>query len=140
MIEKAIYALLSADVGVQKLVGNRIYPLLTPEAEPASGGEGAYPAISYFQVSEVRFPSITGDKPQMVKARFQIDALANRYLDARGCKKAIANALDLFAGPVVTDEGTAQIRGIFGVGAHDRFDEAAKEYDTVSDFEVFYVE
>ena len=122
--EEAVYALLSQDVGVAEIVGDRIYPLTTPE-------EGTYPALSYWRVSGPREHALDGPAGY-AHPRIQVDAWANDYATAKSLIEAAIAALDGYRG----NAGGVNVIGIFALGDHDVFEPRTKTFHRAADFEV----
>jgi hypothetical protein len=115
---------------VSAIVGNRIYPLLTPE-------EGTYPALSYFRVDGPREHDLTGPAG-LARPRIQVDAWANDYPTAKALITAVIAALDGYSGTVAG----VLIVGITIAppGDHDLYEERTKSFHRAADFEVMHGE
>jgi hypothetical protein len=89
--DEEIYARVSGDAGVAALVGTRVYPLLAPQG-------AAYPFIRYQKISRVgeavAFDAVNG----VVNARFQFDAYAVTFTEARAIQDAVRACLDDWRG------------------------------------------
>lgn len=92
MVEEAVRALLVADPAVSALVSARVYPAPLPQSP-------ALPALSYQRISATRTRSQEGPSGR-ARCRFQVDAWASTYDDARQLAAATRRALDGFRGVV----------------------------------------
>lgn len=101
--EHAIYSKLSTTLAITQLVGSRIYPNVIPQTS-------TYPAIRYQRISGPRVHSLTGPSG-LASPRFQIDAVAQSYLEAGAVADAVRVALDGFRGVVagVSVEGVIHL-------------------------------
>lgn len=104
--ERTLYSILSSTGAVTQLVGDRIYPVQIDQ------GAGL-PAIAYQQISGPREHNVSGPIG-WVRARYQITAWADTYLDAIDLATAIRVAVDGYSGTIaglvidhifVVDEG-----------------------------------
>lgn len=101
-IESGLFAFLSANTGIQAVVGTRIYPLRVPEG-------ATLPALAYHKVSGPSEHSKDGDM-SLNHPRFQITCWAATYAAAKAGRTAVSAALNGFAngsvmgGSVVVDQ------------------------------------
>lgn len=124
--EEALFAILSNDAGVTAIVGDRIYPLQTPE-------EGQYPALSYWRVDGPREHALDGPAG-LARPRMQVDAWANDFRTAKAAIEAVIEALDGYRGTVAG----VSIVGILALNDHDIFEPSTRTYHVAADFEVMY--
>jgi len=124
--EEALFAILSGDDGVKAIVGDRIYPLMTPE-------EGKYPAISFFRIDGPREHALDGPAG-LARPRMQVDVWANDYRTARNAIEAVIAALDGYRG---TAAGVF-IAGILAQNDHDIFEGRTRTYHCAADFQIMY--
>ena len=130
MIESAVYKLLSSDAGVAATINGGIWPVVMPEFV-------VYPAISYIVVDSP--PVQTVHAPvNLAHPRFQINAWANSYLEAKQVTDAVRVCLDGFIGDVTTDSGVVQIRGIVFEDDRDSYEHDSRTFQVSRDFIVWY--
>ncbi len=127
MIEQGIHDLLLADTAVSGLIGNRLYPLMLPEA-------AMFPAASYQLISAIEQYTLDGPLG-LTQARLQIDAWGQTYGSAKILAAAIHAVLNGYDGTL--DEGTAVFE-IERDQATDGFDPNSRLYRVQSDFMILY--
>jgi len=74
MIEQTIFTVLSTDASVSGLVGNRIYPLRSPQ-------KAEFPLVVYTRVSSARISNLDGEN--IANPNFLIDCWATSYAQAK---------------------------------------------------------
>lgn len=107
-IESAFVARLEAYSGLSALVSNRIYPNPAPQNTAA-------PFVTYFQVSKTRFSGF-GSDTTLREARFQFDAYAATFSEARAVSEQIEAAFDRWtnsSGTVVTGSFPGNVTASF---------------------------
>jgi len=90
----AINTLLKADVGVDSLVGDRIYPAIIP-------AKVVYPAVVYSELSQVYEYSKDG-REDSGNHSFDVDTYAKTYKSAHEIATAVFEALDWYTGTINT--------------------------------------
>ncbi len=93
-IETALFAILHSDATIEGIVSDRIFPNIVQQGE-------AMPAITYQQISGPRDQTMDGPSG-LVQTRFQINCLAEKYIDARTLAEAVRKELDGYHGTVNT--------------------------------------
>lgn len=136
MVEAGIAQRISANSGVQALLGNpaRVYPMVEPE-------NPAYPCARYRVISNPSTYLVSGAPARYANIRIQVDSLSGgasgaRYSDAKAAQAAIRTALDLFVGTL--PDGT-KVTGIFVKNETDGYGQDGRTYVCSTDFEVNYV-
>lgn len=129
MLNEAIKSILGNDATLQSLVGDRIYPLLTPE-------NGQYPSISYFHVDEPHENEIATGRAGLATPRIQIDAWSNDFDEVWAVSQAIFNALDSFRGTVAGVE----IVGALCIDRRDFYEQESKTFHVATDFQISHHE
>ena len=95
MIESSISTFLLADAILSGLIASRLYPLKLPQ-------KPTLPAVTYQRISGERVHDMSGASG-LAEPRFQFDAWADKYLDAKSVADAIRKRLDGFKGLAETD-------------------------------------
>jgi hypothetical protein len=95
MIAAGIYAHLSQDIGVAALVGERIFPLIIPQARAASLLR--QPCLVYARVGAQRQQKYCGTEG-LVRSDFQLDCYAPSFDQSKDLAAATRAALIDFAG------------------------------------------
>lgn len=91
--EKAVAALLNADVGVSALVGTKIYGAAAPDETPA-------PLLVYRKVSADRAEQLSPEPVQLVEAQIEVLCVASTYPELKALGEAVRLALVGRAGTV----------------------------------------
>lgn len=116
MMEKAFVALLLGSETVERLVGERIYPVTRPQGSPS-------PCIVYNGFAPEQVMTTTG-RADLSGKRVQVTAYAKTYPEAKAIEAALNARLIGFAGVV---DGV-EFQGIFeNGGAGDGFEHAAPD-------------
>lgn len=89
-IERAIYAVLAADVGVGSLAGDKIRPLVAFE-------DDATPYVVYQRITSEHHDHLSGTSG-LARARVQVTAWGNDYGEAKVLATAVRAALDDWSG------------------------------------------
>lgn len=89
-VEKAVYAILSANAGVTALISTRIYPTVIPQ-------DVALPAVAYQRIS-TRPLHTQGNPATIARIRVQTTALATTYAQAKSVAAAVKAALNGYRG------------------------------------------
>jgi len=131
-IEEAIYAHLIADSGVSALVSTRIYPLMIPQ-------DIALPAIAYQRISGPRQTAHDGPI-EIAAGRFQITCQGTSYGSAKDVANAVRQALDGYAGPVVSGAESVTVEGSFLKNEWDGYEFAGETRVVRLDFMIYYQE
>jgi F420-dependent methylenetetrahydromethanopterin dehydrogenase len=97
MIEQAVPALLLAATGVTSVVGNRIDPLVIPQADP--GKKPQMPRLVYQVITRERSKDRCGTV-DLVRTSMQIDAYGKTYAQAKAAAAACVAALLDYRGTV----------------------------------------
>ncbi|MDE2103672.1 MAG: DUF3168 domain-containing protein [Patescibacteria group bacterium] len=132
MIEDAIFTVLSTNAGVVAIVAARIYPALLPQ-------EPIYPALAYTFISESTLPAMGVDMTS-VRRRLQVSCWDLTMTGAQALADAVTTALSRYQATVTGTWGSITIDDIYREGIHDLFDEQARKFHRVVDFEVVYEE
>ena len=119
---------LEAVTGVTDLVGTRIYPNLLPQSP-------TYPALTYQQVSGPRIESLQGHSG-LAHPRFEFNAFAETYIEARDIIEQVRLALEGFSGTV----DSVDIDGINLLDSRDFFEDSLGVHRRDMDFEVWHHE
>ena len=127
-VEDAIYSRLIGFAGLSALVGIRVYPSLLPQ-------KVTYPAVRYSRVSGERLRSHSGASG-LAMPRFQIDAWAETYDEAKAVAKQIRLALDNFSGTVAT----VKIHAAFLDSDRDLYDDKAEVFAVSADYTIAHQE
>jgi hypothetical protein len=133
-IESAIYARLSGFAALSALVAARIYPSEAPSNPTA-------PYVVFRRVSDFR-PAAMGSDTGIVRARFQIDSVAeaasgaSAYSTALAVRQAAMDALKRYRAPA----GDPVIQDVFLLLTADLYDADTRRHVLIADFEVNYVE
>ena len=90
MVEKAIFNILSSDLGVSALVGLRIFPVYIPQGE-------SKPAITYQQLGGPRDHTTDGASG-FVESSFQVQCWAETYAGADDLADKVRLAMDGISG------------------------------------------
>lgn len=128
-IEELIYSRLAGFAGLAALVGTRIYPNELPQ-------DVAKPAIRFRLIADdVPQPQQVTGATDLVRARYQFDAFAPAYDDARDVRDQIKLALKRWssAGPPV-------VQVAFYLSSVDLFERDTGLHNCSSDFEINYEE
>lgn len=91
-LAEAVYSLLSNDAGVAALVGDRIFPDVSPQRTPS-------PFVVYSTVSSSSYRHVKGPSGRATP-RYQFDCYAESRLDADRLATAVRIALEGFTGTV----------------------------------------
>jgi hypothetical protein len=132
VLEAGIHQLVTADPGVQAVIGDRFYPVVMIE-------NTIYPCASYQVISDV--PEYALDRSPGVEAiRLQVDTWSGgasnaNYSDVKAAQAAIRKVLDLYSG--LLPEGT-RVAAIFVATASDTFEQDARCYRTTTDYMVHF--
>lgn len=113
MIEQGLRALLTSDVAVSPLVGNRVYPVILPQAV-------TYPAITYQTITAASTYSMDGSS-ELANPRMQLDLYASSFDGVTVLKAAVMKCLSGFVGTVGTPP--VEIQGVFRVSETDAFEQ-----------------
>ena len=118
MIETLVLGVLSADTGVQAIVGSRIYAMLRPQADPL-------PALVYQRVSTVPVVSLQGDS-SLDQVRLQVSCYASTLLQAKQLAAATRRAIN----------GASGLKSITVMEIDDQ-DPETKHFRVVVDFNIW---
>lgn len=133
--EKVIFALLSADAGVQALVGAginlRLYPARIPQ-------NPTWPALVYETTGADEVTPMDAQAGyQIVRTRVQVTALARNYSDVKALLEAVRKACLYKSGLIATVQVLSVLRDHVGP---DQFDADVSLYMQSVDFIVTHYE
>ena len=128
IIEEAMRRHLLANAAVAAIVVDRVYPKRLPQ-------KPSYPAIVYHRVGTAR-PMHMGGVDGYAEARFQLDAMARSFAEARELGEAIRLALAGYRGAMgaAGAEPGVQVYGVFTEGELDDYDDEFEVYTSIQDF------
>jgi len=89
-MEQAIFEILSGDMDVATIIGDRIYPVGVPEGE-------SLPAVTYQRIAEAPDYNIQG-RSSISECMFQINCWAGDYDKACELADAVRDALEDYSG------------------------------------------
>lgn len=111
--EKVINSLISADAGVQAVVGTRIYPSRLPQ-------NTTMPAIAYQVVSGTELTPIDAQAGyQIMRTRVQITAMGKNYVDVKNALEAVRLACLYKSGTIAGVKVISITRDIVGPDTRD---------------------
>ena len=90
-IEEALFLHLKNYAPLVDLVGQRIYPLVSPQ-------NSTLPVITYQKISQVRERTLSSPAPKVVRARFQISCWAASYAEVKEVAEQVKAALQDYSG------------------------------------------
>jgi len=129
-IEEALVAYLLANGGVSTLIGTRCHPQKLPERP-------TYPALRYTQLDGPRDMHMQGASGHATP-RYQLDAFATTYAQAKALAKAVRLALNGFSG-TMGGAGGVEVDAVFLVDERDLYDDDTEPeglYAVSQDFEI----
>lgn len=133
LIEEALRSHLVTDAGLAALVGDRVYPIKTPQRP-------TLPAVVYFRVSGVRTYEQQGPAA-LCSARFQFDVVARTYAEARGVGEQLRLAMDRGPFPrVLGGAGGVTVYGAFMEGDGDGYEDELEAYVYSADYAIDHAE
>lgn len=132
-IEQAIYTLLSDDVTLSGLVGDRITPVIVPQGS-------AMPAVVYTEAAGIRESTLSGPVG-LVRSRWQFNCWGESYEDVRAVSDAVRQVLDGYSG---SDAGVTiqSIRTLDenDISATPAGKDVARRYGKSLDLEIWFCE
>jgi hypothetical protein len=127
-IEETLYSRLSGHAGLVALVTTgRIYPNIKAQ-------DATLPAVSFRRVTSTRFPAM-GSDPDLVKARFQVDAWAATYDSGVAVAAQIRDALQRWR-----NNSGITVLDTFIVSEVDLFEDDTRQHHIAIDVEINYYE
>lgn len=130
MIKQGIVALLGTCAPLTALISTRLYPVILPPEQ------SVYPALAYTVVSGPP-PEWSLPGTQKNQLRIQLDAYAESYAAADEVLAAVFDQLNGFAGPLA---GGARIIFSQALNPADHFEDNARIYRSIQEYEIEYVE
>lgn len=127
-VEEAIHSRLIGFAGLAALVEARVYPAKLPQGV-------TYPAVRYARISGPRARSHDGASG-LATPRFQIDAWAKTYSEAKAVAKQIRLAMDNFKGTVAG----VVIHAAFLDSDRDLYDDKAEVHAVSADYTIAHKE
>lgn len=96
MIERAIYNILKADVGVSALVSSRVYPNITPQ-------DAALPYLVIVRADTEHVESTSGSSG-LARASIEVISFSDSYKEVKALAEAVRKALQGYTGAIGRDK------------------------------------
>jgi len=128
MIEKAIFARLSAVAGLTALVSTRIYNEVIAQG-------AAYPCLAFTTVSTQRFPAM-GANITLAKSRVQVNCYGATKLSAADVAVQVRAALSRWGGTA----GGVVVQSIFDETQTSDYDDAIQKHRVIVEFMAWHEE
>ena len=122
LIEDALVNLIKADADLKGVISTRFYPVIMPQ-------NTSFPAMTYLRISGVRQQS-HGGASGLAFARFQFDAWAKRYDDARDASEKLRLIIEGYSGTVLG----VVINGILMLNERDGYENDTELYRVSTDY------
>lgn len=133
-IEEGLAILLKSDAGLNALISGRVYHMRIAR-------DSAMPCLTFQRISTPR--EITHDTrgaSGLAHPRFQFDAWARTYKDAKAVIDRLRACLNGFSGVVGTPPNTVRVQAATILDEHPEADNECGLWRSMSDYEIWHEE